>query len=281
MSGGAALLTVPRIATDERVVVACPHTTTQRARLIDAFRGRATPRFVASPDDVLETLRSRIDAVDVVILPATENSADVERVVRVIAEQWPRVPILAYCDSPARCATSIRTLTAAGVHQFLFAGMSDSGIVFRDVLAAARRGCAADWIMTRLAPHVPARLRRFVEAVLSNPERVTTVPALAAELGVHRKTLFNWCENARFVPPGELIAWARLALVGFHLERTGCTVETIALDLAYPSDTTLRNTIKRYTGRRAQEVRDGGGLDLVIDAFARRIAEQRAALHEE
>lgn len=281
MSGGAALLTVPRLSPNERAVVACLHSPQQRARLVDAFRGRATPRFVASPDDVLEVLRARLDDVDVVILPAVEDSADVERVVRVIAEQWPRIPLLAYCESPARCATSIRTLTAAGVHQFVFAGMTDSGVVFRDVLAAARRGCAADWVMTRLATHVPPRLQRFVEAVLSNPERVTTVPALATELRVHRKTLFNWCENARFVPPGELIGWARLALVAFHLESTGCTVERIALDLAYPSDTTLRNTIKRYTGWRAQEVRDGGGLDLVVTEFARRIADHRASLHEE
>lgn len=281
MSGGAALLTVPRLATNERVVVACPHTPQQRARLIDAFRARATLRFVSSPSEVLDALRAHVEVVDVVILPAIEDGADVERIVRVIAEQWPRVPILAYCDSPARCATSIRTLTAAGVHQFLFTGMTDSGIVFRDVIAAARRGCAADWVMTRLAPHVPPRLQRCAEAVLSNPERVTTVPALATELRVHRKTLFNWCENARFIPPGELIAWARLALVGFHLENTGCTVETIALDLAYPSDTTLRNTIKRYTGRRAQEVRDRGGLDLVVAEFVQRVAAHRGTLHEE
>jgi methylphosphotriester-DNA--protein-cysteine methyltransferase len=115
--------------------------------------------------------------------------------------------------------------------------------------------------------------------MLAHPERVTTVPALATELGVHRKTLFNWCERAEFLPPAELLAWVRLALVAYHLESTGCTVEKIAIELAYPSDTTLRNTIKRYTGLRASEIRKNGGITRVIDALQHRLRRIRPNLH--
>src|SRR4051812_21250620 len=212
MHGGAALLSVPGSSEGQQIVIACAATVQQRARIVDVFRGRAALQFVDTPDDVLPVLRSRVEGIDVVILPVSEDSSAVERVVRQIAMQWPRIPILAYCDSPARCATSIRALTAAGVHEFVLAGVTDQGALFRNVLTAARRGCAAEWVMSRLSPQVPARLRRMVEAILSKPERVATVPALAAELGVHRKTLFNWCDRAKFLPPAELLAWARLAL---------------------------------------------------------------------
>lgn len=270
MHRGAASPSVPEVPQPARVVLACASSVQQRVRIIDAFRGRAGLHFVERVDDVLRALRARIDAVDVVIVPVLEDGSAVERVVRQVAAQWPRVPLLAYCDAPARCATSIRTLTAAGVHQFVLAGVSDQGAVFRDVLAAARRGCAAEWVLSRLTPHVPPLLHRLVETALTKPERVTNIAALASELGVHRKTLFNWCERAGYLPPAELLAWARLALVAYHLESTGCTVETIALDLAYPSDTALRNTIKRYTGMRASEIRVGGGLSAVVDALVRR-----------
>jgi transcriptional regulator GlxA family with amidase domain len=104
---------------------------------------------------------------------------------------------------------------------------------------------------------------------------VTNVPTLATALRVHRKTLFNRCERAGFLSPAELVAWSRLALVAHLLETTGCSVETIALDLSYPSDTSLRNALKRYTGHRASEIRERGGVDTVVRALRRRLGEGR------
>src|SRR5262249_34089790 len=133
----------------------------------------------------------------------------------------------------------------------------------------------------QLRPVVPPQLHRLVEAILAHPDRVTTIPALASELGVHRKTLFNWCERAAFLPPAELLAWARLALVAHHLESTGCTVETIALEPSYPSDTTLRNTTEGYTGVRASEIGSGGGVGRVIESLRRRLPGGEITLHNE
>ncbi len=93
---------------------------------------------------------------------------------------------------------------------------------------------------------------------------------LAAALGVHRKTLFNHCRRARFLPPAELVAWARLAMVAYMLETTGCTIERIGIELGYASDTALRNTIKRYTGQRAGQIRDAGAVEQVIRALEER-----------
>ena len=281
MSGAAGLLRVPHPAEILGNVVACGLDQLQRARVLDAFRARVDIRFVDSVSEITAVLRSTVEVIDVVVLPAVDrqdSAGAVERAVREIVTERPRVAIVAYCPPGARFSSDIRALTAAGVHQFVFAGIDDQGTTFRTILSNARRGCAADWVMTQLRPIVPPRLHRLLESILAHPDRVTSIPTLAAELGVHRKTLFNWCERAAFLPPAELLAWARLALVAYHLESTGCTVETIALELSYPSDTALRNTIKRYTGLRASDVRSSGGVGCVVAALLRRVTNQ-VALH--
>ena len=284
MSGGAGLLRVPRTGEILGNVVACGLDQQQRVRVIDAFRSRVAVRFINALDDLTNELRATLDDVDVVILPAVDRdgfAGMIERTVRALVVDRPRVAIVAYCPPGARYSTQIRALTAAGVHQFVFAGIDDHGATLRNVLAAARRDCAAEWVMQQMRAIVPPQLHRLVEAILTRPDRVTTIPTLAAELGVHRKTLFNWCDRAAFLPPAELLAWARLALVAYHLESTGCTVETIALELSYPSDTTLRNTIKRYTGVRASEIRKNGGVARVLESLRRRLSNGEITLHNE
>jgi AraC-like DNA-binding protein len=248
----------------------------QRTRLTDALRGRAKLRFADSREALIELLRTTTDAVDVVVIPAgTTGVVGSPQLVRDIIAQRPRAAIVAYCELLSPLATDVRALAAAGVHQFLFSGIDDHGVALRNVLAAARQQRAAERVQQRMASLVPPSLHSIVETVLARPDLIVGIRPLAAALGVHRKTLFNRCEREHFMHPAELLVWTRLALVGYLLETTGCTVETIALELAYPSPTALRNTLKRHTGRTARQLRERGGLAPVLDAFARRIADAR------
>jgi AraC-like DNA-binding protein len=231
--------------------------------------------FVESFDQLLQVLRVTTDTVDAVVLPSRDaTGSDAIRTIRQIAVERPRVAIVGYCQAGAQYSTDIRALAAAGVHQFVFAGIDDTGVAFRAVVDDARRQCAAECVMESLGAVVPVMLHPMLEVALAKPHSVTSVPSLAAALGVHRKTLFNRCERAAFLSPAELLTWARLALVAHLLETTGCTIETIANDLGFPSDTALRNAMKRYTGRRAGEIRSSGGVACVLSALAERIHEE-------
>jgi len=218
-----------------------------------------------------------------VVLPFRDASgAEAPRVVREMVAERPRVAIVAYCRAGAQYSTDIRALAAAGVHQFVFAGIDDAGVAFRAVLDAARHQCAAEWVMCRLAPIVPATLHPMMEVALAKPETITTVAALASALGVVRGTVFNRCAHAWSVPPEEFLMWVRLALVAHFAETTGCTIETIAIQMAYPSVTALRNMMKRYTGLTTTEIRASGGLCSVVDALAGRLdvgTTRRRGLH--
>ena len=100
-----------------------------------------------------------------------------------------------------------------------------------------------------------------------------TVAAVAQALGVHRKTLVNQCSRAKLPPPATVLGWCRLFLAAALLERKSYAIERIALELDYPSSTALRNTFRRYVGATATEVRAQGGLEFVLDCFARRLEE--------
>src|SRR5690348_8453492 len=105
MSGGAGLLRVPRAGEILGNVVACGLDQQQRARVIDAFRSRVAVRFINALDELTAELRATLDAVDIVILPAVDrdgHAGTVERIVRELVVDRPRVAIVAYCPVGAR-----------------------------------------------------------------------------------------------------------------------------------------------------------------------------------
>ncbi len=272
---------VARHAIDSGTVLACVQSPQYRARIVDALRNCADVRFVETLWELRALLRRTVTDVGTIIVSGHDaNGTPAAAVVREIAAARPSTAIIAYCQPGPPHNADLRALALAGVHQFLIAGVDDVGLALRAVLASARRHCAAEWVMRDLAPVVPASLHRIVEAILARPDEVTSIAALADALSVHRKTLFNRCERAGFVGPAELLAWCRLALVAYYLDSTGCTIESIALEMGFASDTALRNAIKRYTGATATAARATGAVRMVIAALERRTRpERRAALH--
>jgi hypothetical protein len=64
-------------------------------------------------------------------------------------------------------------------------------------------------------------------------------------------------------------AWCRLLLVTRLLEEPGRTVESIALQLDYPSASALRNQVRRFLGMTLSEAAAQGGFAFALERFAR------------
>lgn len=239
-------------------------TVRQQARIRDAVRGNEPVRTVQDLPELWKLLQGSTAQVDLVIVAAAASDANVIEVIRRIVRERPRAAVVAYCTPAGQPAASLRALAAAGVHQFLLEGSDDSPVSLRAVFQDARRQCAADWVLNQMAGCFSPAVHPLLETALTSPADVTSVMDLANALGVHRKTLFNRCRRAGVPMPAELLVWARLALVAYYLDATACTVETIANEMAYPSATALRNTIKTYTGRTSQELRREGAVRVVI-----------------
>lgn len=254
------------------VVVVCLPAGKPQWCVQDALRGRAIVRVVKSLGELDAALRHERAAITAVVVGSRDaDGALAAPVVREITAALPGLPIVAYCRAGIEHSPDIRSLAAAGVHDFLFEGVDDSGVALRAVLASAGRTCAAETVLAALKPHLPARLHRFAEYALSYPEQALTVSVVANMLGVHRKTLFNYCIEERLPPPSELLVWYRLLLAAHLLASTARTIESVALEMEFPSDTSLRNMMKRHTGLRAGEVRERGGLACVLEMFGERL----------
>ena len=281
MLGEAALLSV---APDdrERTVVACGLDVRQLARLYDALRRRATVRDVRTFEELSQVLRTRPEYADCVVLAARDPAGqDAAGAVQEITTAWPRTAVIAYCRAGLQHSADLRALAIAGVHQFVFDGIDDTGVAFRTVLDAGRQTCAAEWLMRHIGPLFPPVLHPMLEAGLAKANEITTVTQLAYKLCLTRTTLFNRCVRAGSLMPEELLVWTRLAVVAFYLETTGCTIESIAYQVGFASDNALRNTMKRYTGLTASQVRASGGVARVVLALKSRLArreQKRAAL---
>lgn len=224
-------------------------------------------RFIAtSPDEVAAIVVEMRDA----------DGRSTRQAVAQMRAAGVRIPLLAYCRAGAEHSSEIRALVLAGVHDLLFEGIDDDGMALRAVFGQARRAQIGERAFAALATLLPRRLWPFARHVTSYPatQRVSEV---ASALGVHRKTLVNHSAQEGLPPPRELLAWCRLVVVGELLATTPRTLESIALELDFASDTALRNMIKRYTGVRATDIRTGGGLSCVLRIMRRAIQEHRGS----
>jgi AraC-like DNA-binding protein len=248
----------------------------ERLRIATAVRGHATVHFVGTAGELLTDLvEARSLPLALIVEPRDCDGRSTASIIRQLVAAHPALPIIGYCHAGFEHSRDILDLGVAGAHELLFHGIDDSGVALRGVLAAATQACAAAQVLSAIAPDIPDALLPMFEFCLAYPERATSVQVVAQVLGVHRKTLVNYCAQASLPPPGAVLAWCRLLLVGHFLETPGRTVEGIALRVEFASATALRNMLRRYTGLRPQQVRECGGLRCVVDAFRRRLAEKR------
>ncbi|MEP6998853.1 MAG: helix-turn-helix domain-containing protein [bacterium] len=238
-----------------------------RGRLRSALRDRHHVQFierVAELEHVMTTTTGVIAAV--LVEPRDIDGRSVSDALTRMCATDSAPPIVGCCRAGVEHTADIRALVLAGVNELVFEGVDDAGYTLRAILESAQRARVGERAASALKTIVPETLWPFIAQVTAYPD-TQRVADLADALGYHRKTLVNHCALAHAPPPQELIAWCRLAVAAELLQTTPRTIESIALGLDYPSDTSLRNMMKRYTGLTASAVRDAGGVRVVVAAL--------------
>jgi AraC-like DNA-binding protein len=257
------------------VVLALIQDGAQRNRISTALRDRREVHFVEDVSELLAITRAATYPVDGIIVAMRDRSGrSTCGIVRKLAATEGSAAIVAYCRAGAEHSADIRAMVLAGAHELIFEGIDDSGVALRAALGAAQQAQLGLRAAAQIMPLVDERLWPFVRHVTSYPT-TQRVAAVADALGYNRKTLVNHCMQAKVPPPQELLAWCRLCVVAELLSTTSRTIEAIAFQLDYSSDSALRNMIKRYTRLRASDVRERGGLDCVIAALRQAIVAHR------
>jgi AraC-like DNA-binding protein len=265
-------VTVP--PTPESEVIVCVTGRTEFARIQDALPRSTIVRSARTLVELTGMLRSAGDRLRMIVVsPRDGEDTPLAAAIRECRRRRPRVALVGYCRASHEHSRDIIELAAAGIHEIVFLDVTDWGDVLRQTFARATQSCGAAQAVERLSPVVPDSLRPLIEYCLYFPQLSTSVPRVASALGVHRKTLVNYTTRHGFPSPSVLIAWCRLIIAAHLLESRGGAVERVALALEYPSATALRNTLRRYAGRRPAELRDGG-MNRMLAAFAAVLGER-------
>lgn len=242
----------------------------ERARLQDAVRGRA---ILESVDTVaaLESLVARsVPRVSAVVTePFDARRTPVAPTLARLKAEYPGIALIGLCQPAHRFSSEIVALVHAGVHELVFRGVDDSSAAFRQTLARASQTSAAREVLAALGEHLTPDAMSIVETCVQYAWPDFSSRALAQVLGVNVKTLVKQCRTSGLPSPGALLNWVRLMVVAYLLEAEGRALEHVAAAFGLDSASPLRNLMKRYTGLRSLEVRSGGGLKVVVDAFLR------------
>lgn len=244
-------------------------------RLAVAFRPMQV-QVVYCVSELHAALAQHLGAVACVIAEARDSAHEpTGPALSALIQRFPAVPVLGYCGAGARHAADLRDLARAGVHELVFADIDDHPALLRAKLSRGEEACAATVVLRRIEGLLPPVLSRLVEYCVHFPRDSHEISRIAAALGVHRKTLVNWCERAKVPPPSTLVTWVRLLLAAELLRSPGQAVERVANTLEFASPTAFRNQCRRYLGMRPSELRTNDGRENAYRAFAEALTEVR------
>ena len=248
-------------------------TSQDRGRLHAALSDIADVAFFKSVAEVLRALRDDRTGVRAVIVEARDAAGHpAAGLVRQVTQLFPTIPVIGYCSARAEDSRDIIALASAGVHELIYKQQDDRAPLLLTILRRADQQCAGDLVLHHLGKQLPRRLRPLVEYCLTNPEEAHAVEEVAWALGVNRKTLVNHCRAEGFPPPSRILGWCLLLLSAALLATPGVTVEEIASQLNFPSSSSMRNMLKRYTGLRPAALRTPTALAELCTRFLEQAA---------
>jgi AraC-like DNA-binding protein len=251
-----------------------------RARLADALRNEARVRFCERLSELVTLVEEGLASAIVVDRRDRDGSSTLPGV-RRIRDEFPSIPVVLYCALSPDASREVLDFARAGVDQLVLQGVDDLRTPLRGAVLAAQDHVSARAWLAELEFLVPANVMPFFRYCLEHARRDLGVEEVAEALGVHRKTLVDRLNAVQLPLPSSIISWSRLLIAARLLEDPGRTVEQVALLLDFPSGTSLRNMMKRYTGLRSREVRENGGVQCVLHAFKRELAATTAGRAKE
>ncbi len=126
-----------------------------------------------------------------------------------------------------------------------------------------------------LPPTTPGRARSILLIAADAVSSGGHATDLADALGVTRRTLLRWCEDAGLPAPRRIMTWMRILLAAEMLDEPGRTVASIAFACGYASDTALRTTLTMQLGKTPKALRQEGAFMAASQAFLHELRSVR------
>lgn len=165
---------------------------------------------------------------------------------------------------------SLFRLGRAGIRNLILLSLEELEPELSKAWARAEEGTATSLVTRFLSPYLPRRELRMAYRAMDSVHRRWSAEELAKEVGLTRPFISERLKAFGMPSLGHFLLWIRLFHAGRWLEEPGRTGESVSRQLDYSSGAAFRRALKHYTGGTPTEVREGGGLRMILRHFLRR-----------
>jgi AraC-like DNA-binding protein len=214
-------------------------------------------------------IRERPITGAVVDLRAVEPSPSAEGALAGLRSQYPHLSLVLLVRQHRDPFTLFR-LGRAGIRNLILLRLDDLEGELHRALARASEGSATSVVTRYLSPYIPRRELDLAVLAMDTVHQRWTAERMASMVGLTRPFLSERLKGVGLPSLGHFLLWTRLFHAGHWLEESGRTGESVGRQLEYSSGAAFRRALKHYTGATPTEVREGGGLSLILHRFSLR-----------
>lgn len=246
-----------------------------RERVRRASQQRFSFREAPTWTDLRDEIRQSPPGAIVIVDPYTETgiNGDLSPALHALLLDFPSATVIAALNVRRRDFRKVHTMCAWGVADIICLGEDDTAESIGHMLLSISGFRLQSLLDAPLPSHMPGRARSILLVAADMVSAGGQAEDLARALGVNRRTLLRWCEQAGLPPPRRLMAWMRILLAAEMLDEPGRTVGSIAFACGYASDTALRTALQMQLGKAPKVLRREGAFAAASEAFGRELRQ--------
>ncbi|SRR6266542_2016310 len=179
----------------------------------------------------------------VILDPATEDSADNDRVVRLFT-RYPSLPVVAYVSLDAARFNAVTRLSRVGLEHVVLHRYDDAPERFREIIERATADPLVHRVLDSIRPaleRLPLELSIAVENLLREPHRYHAALDLHSDTSYSTLQLYQHFRSARLASPRTFVIAARALRAYSYLRDPGYSVLDVTDKLGYHQPRILTN----------------------------------------
>lgn len=234
-------------------------------------------RQVTTWTDLREAVQESAPGALVVVDPHADANGNgtLSPALHAFLLDFPSATVLAALEVRPADFRQLRTLGAWGVVDLICLEQDATAEAIGHLLLSVSGVRLRALLEEFLPPTTPGRARSILLVAADVVSSGGHAADLADALGVTRRTLLRWCEDAGMPAPRRIMTWMRILLAAEMLDEPGRTVASIAFACGYASDTALRTTLTMQLGKTPKVLRREGAFMTASEAFLHELRSAR------
>jgi AraC-like DNA-binding protein len=251
--------------------------TVLRERVRRASHRQFDLQHVTSWTHLQEAIRESAPGALVLIDPYADGGSEghFSPALRALLRDFPSATVVAAMSVQPDDFRSIRTLGTWGVAEIVDLAVDTTSASLAALLDKVSGQRFRVLLETSVLPHTSGRARSIVLAAADVVATGGQAEDLAESLGISRRTLLRWCDQAGLPPPRRLLTWLRILLAAELLDERGRTVSSIARVCGYASGTALRTALQMQLHKTPKTLRREGAFATASQAFVEELRRAR------